>query len=141
MVEKLPVKHMINLAAARYIAVAAEAEASANEWAVVIAIIDDGGHLVLLQRMDGTQLASIDLATQKALSALIYRRPTKAFEDSLLGGRQAVLALPGALPVNGGLPLTYGGDLIGAIGISGVTAEQDAQIAAAGVAALKSLRE
>ncbi len=139
--EKLPVKHMINLAVARCIAAAAEAEASANDWAVVISIVDDGGHLVLLQRMDGTQLASIDLATQKALSALIYRRPTKAFEESLIGGRQAVLALPGALPVNGGLPLYYSGDLIGAIGISGVTAEQDAQIAAAGVAALKSLCE
>ena len=139
--EKLPVKHMINLAVARCIAVAAEAEASANGWAVVISIVDDGGHLVLLQRMDGTQLASIDLATQKALSALIYRRPTKAFEESLIGGRQAVLALPGALPVNGGLPLYYSGDLIGAIGISGVTAEQDAQIATAGVAAFKSLCE
>ena len=139
--EKLPVKHMINLAVARCIAAAAEAEASANDWAVVISIVDDGGHLVLLQRMDGTQLASIDLATQKALSALIYRRPTKAFEESLIGGRQAVLALPGALPVNGGLPLYYSGDLIGAIGISGVTAEQDAQIAAAGVAVLKSLCE
>ena len=78
-VEKLPVKHMINLAVARCIAAAAEAEASANDWAVVISIVDDGGHLVLLQRMDGTQLASIDFATQKALSALIYRRPTKAF--------------------------------------------------------------
>ena len=141
MMEKLPVKHRINLAAARHIAGAAEAEASDNNWAVVIAIIDDGGHLVLLQRMDGTQLASIDFATQKALSSLIYQRPTKAFEDSLLGGRQAVLALPGALPVNGGLPLYYGGDLIGAIGISGVTAEQDAQIAAAGVASLKSMSE
>ncbi len=139
--EKLPVKHMINLAVACCIAAAAEAEARANDWAVVISIVDDGGHLVLLQRMDGTQLASIDLATQKALSALIYRRPTQAFEESLIGGRQAVLALPGALPVNGGLPLYYSGDLIGAIGISGVTAEQDAQIAAAGVAALKSLCE
>ena len=139
--EKLPVKHMINLAVARCIAAAAEAEASANDWAVVISIVDDGGHLVLLQRMDGTQLASIDLATQKALSALIYRRPTKAFEESLIGGRQAVLALPGALSVNGGLPLYCSGDLIGAIGISGVTAEQDAQIAAAGVAAFKSLCE
>ncbi len=139
--EKLPVKHMINLAGARCIAAAAEAEASANDWAVVITIIDDGGHLVLLQRMDGTQLASIDLATQKALSALMYRRPTKAFEESLIGGRQAVLALPGALPVNGGLPLYYAGDLIGAIGVSGVTAEQDAQIAAAGGAAFQSLRE
>ncbi len=132
---------MINLAVARCIAAAAEAEASANGWAVAISIVDDGGHLVLLQRMDGTQLASIDLATQKALSALIYRRPSKAFEESLIGGRQAVLALPGALPVNGGLPLYYSRDLIGAIGISGVTAEQDAQIAAAGVAALKSLCE
>ncbi len=136
MITELPTKPVLTLAAAKEIKVAAQRLAQANGWNVVVAIIDDGGHLLLLERMDGTQLASVDFALKKATSALIYQRPTSAFEAGLLGGRQAVLALPRAIPVPGGQPLYFNGELIGAIGISGVTAEQDDEIAKAGAAVL-----
>jgi len=130
----------LTLEAARKIAAAAEAEARKNNWNVVIAIVDEAGYLVYLQRMDGVQLASIEIAQGKARSAALFRRPTKAFEDQLVGGRQAILALPGAMPFEGGLPIVVDGEVIGAIGVSGVTAQQDGQIAKAGVDALLAAR-
>jgi uncharacterized protein GlcG (DUF336 family) len=136
----LATKKSLNLAAAKRIAAAAEAEAVKNKWNVVIAVLDEGGHLLYLQRADGTQVGSVDVAIAKAQSAVKFKRPTKALEDALAGGRQAILALPGAVPVEGGLPLMVGGDLIGAIGVSGVTSQQDGQIAAAGAAELAKMQ-
>lgn len=131
---------VLTLEAARKVASAAGAEARRNNWNVVIAIVDAGGYLVYLERMDGVQLASIEIAIRKARSAALFRRPTKTFEDQLAGGRQAVLALPGAMPFEGGLPIVADGEVIGAIGVSGVTGQQDGQIARAGVEALAAAR-
>lgn len=135
---QLPVKHILSLAAAKQIAAAAESRAVEQGWPVVIVIVDDAGQLLLLQRLDGTMLASIDIAIKKAVCAVTFKRPTKTFEDALIGGRQAILGLPGAIPINGGLPLYYQNEVIGAIGVSGVTAEEDAQVAAAGAEWLSS---
>lgn len=125
-------KKSLTLAAAKKIAAAAETEAAKNKWNVVIAVVDDGGHLVYLQRMDGTQTGSVDVAIKKARTAQAFKRPTKVFEDAVTGGRNVILALDGALPIEGGLPLSAGGQLIGGIGVSGVTAPQDGIIAKAG---------
>ena len=137
--EQLTSKPVLTLAVARQIAAAAEAEALKNGWNVVIAILDDSASLIYLQRMDGVQLASIDIAVAKAASAVKYRRPTKAFEEALVGGRQAILALPHAMPVEGGLPLNCNGWTVGAIGVSGVQADQDGEIAKAGMSALTGI--
>jgi glc operon protein GlcG len=125
-------KKTLTLEAAKKIAVAAEAEAKKNNWTVVIAIVDDGGHLVYLQRIDGTQTGSIDVAIKKAQTAMSFKRPTKVFEDAVAAGRQVILALPGALPLEGGVPITVGGQIIGAIGVSGAKSTEDGQIAKAG---------
>ncbi len=125
-------KKSLTLAAAKKIAMAAEAEAIKNKWNVVIAVVDDGGHLVYLQRMDGTQTGSVDVAIKKARTAQAFKRPTKVFEDAIAGGRNALLGLDSALPLEGGLPLNAGTQLIGGIGVSGVTAQQDGVIAKAG---------
>jgi glc operon protein GlcG len=127
----------LTLAAAKNIANAAEKHAMANKWNVVIAIMDEGGHLLYLQRMDETQVGSVEVAIRKARSAVLFKRPTKAFEDTLAGGRTAILQLPGAMPVEGGLPIEVEGRVIGAVGVSGVTSQQDAEIAKAGIAALQ----
>ncbi|MHB1233449.1 MAG: GlcG/HbpS family heme-binding protein [Burkholderiales bacterium] len=129
-------KHTFTLEAAQRIADAAEKFARKKGWNVVIAIVDDGGHLIYLARMDGTQIGSIDVAQAKARTALAFKRPTKIWSDALTGGRLPVLGLPGVTPVEGGLPLAVKGEIIGAIGISGVTSEQDGQIAQAGAAVL-----
>ncbi|MDX1980075.1 MAG: heme-binding protein [Bryobacteraceae bacterium] len=136
---QLATKRTLTLEAAKQIAAAAEAEARKNKWNVVIAVVDDGGNLVYLQRMDDTQIGSITVAMEKAGSAVRFRRATKVFEDAVKGGRQAILKLPGALPVEGGIPLTSGGKVIGAIGVSGVQSFEDAQIAQAGVAACEKM--
>ena len=129
-------KHTLTLEAAQRIADAAEKFARKKGWNVVIAIVDDGGHLIYLARMDGTQIGSIDVAQAKARTALAFKRPTKIWSDALTGGRLPVLGLSGVTPVEGGLPLAVKGEIIGAIGISGVTSEQDGQIAQAGAAVL-----
>jgi glc operon protein GlcG len=126
-------KKALTLEAAKKIATAAEAEAQKNKWSVVIAVVDDGGHLIYLQRMDTTQTGSVDVAIRKAQTAMSFKRPTKVFEDAVAGGRNALIALPGALPLEGGVPITAGGQVVGAVGVSGVTAQQDGQIAKAGV--------
>lgn len=134
---ELATKKALTLAAAKEMAAAAEAEARKNNWNVVICIVDEGGHLIYLQRMDETQLASTEIAQGKARTALMYKRPTKAMEDAVAGGRAVVMRLPGALPVEGGLPITVDGRIIGGIGVSGVQSVQDAQIAKAGLAVLE----
>ena len=130
-------KKALTLAAAKKIAAAAEAEAMKNNWRVVIAIVDDGGHLVYLQRIDETQTGSIDVAIQKARGAVAYKRPTKVFEDAVAGGRNVVMTLPHSMPIEGGLPLVVDGKVIGGIGVSGVTAQQDGIVAKAGADALQ----
>jgi glc operon protein GlcG len=128
----LATKKALTLDAAKKIAAAAEAEAIKNNWPVVIAVVDDGGHLLYLQRLDGTQIGSVEVATQKARTAIAFKRPSKAFSDMVAEGRTVMLALPGATPIEGGIPLVADGQIIGAIGVSGVTSAQDGQIAKAG---------
>jgi glc operon protein GlcG len=132
-------KKALSLEVAKKIAAAAEEEAVKNKWSVAIVIVDDGGHLVYLQRIDETQIGSIEVAIQKAKSAVNYKRPTKVFEEAVTGGRNVVLVLPGAIPIEGGLPLTVDSKVIGAIGVSGVTAQQDGQIAKAGMDSLPKI--
>ena len=128
-------KYILDLASAKRIAAAAEQEATDNGWNVVIAIVDDGANLMYLQR-EKVQLGSIDVAIKKAEVALNFRRPTKYWEDMVTNGRQGYLAMPGMLPLEGGLPIIYNNEMIGAIGISGVKSDEDGIIARAGVAAL-----
>lgn len=129
----------IPLAEAKRVLAAAQAEALKNKWEVCIAIVDGGGHLVAFERMDTTQYGSVEVAQEKARTAAGFRRSTKAFQDVVAAGGEGVrmLKLPGALPIEGGLPLIAGGKIVGAIGVSGVTSAQDGQIAAAGAASLK----
>ena len=129
-------KKVLTLDGAKKVAAAAEAEAKKNNWNVVIAVVDDGGNLLYLQRIDGTQTGSIDVAIQKARTAQAFKRPTKVFEDAIAGGRNALIALHGALPLEGGLPIVVGGQLVGAIGVSGVKSTEDGQIAKAGAESL-----
>ena len=136
---ELATKKTLTLSVAKEVAAAAEAHASKNGWNVVIAILSDGGDLLYLERMDGAQTGSIEVAIKKAETAVSYRRPTKVFGSAISNGAMAVLALPGALPFEGGIPLKSGSDLLGAIGVSGVTAQQDGMIAQAGVDALAAI--
>lgn len=129
----LVTKQVLTLAAAKTIAAAAEQEAVRNKWCVVIAVVDDGGHLLLLHRMDNTQLASVEVAFQKSKSAMLFKRPTKVLEDVVTGGRNVMMKLAHIVPVEGGLPLVVDGQIVGAIGVSGVTSPQDGQVAQAGV--------
>ncbi|ARO89041.1 heme-degrading domain-containing protein [Nitrosospira lacus] len=121
---------------AKKIAAVAEAEARRNDWPVVIAIVDDGGHLIYLSRLDHTQFGSIEVAIRKARAAIAFRRPTKVWEEHVADGRMRYLGLPGALPIEGGLPIMVNSQFIGAVGVSGVRSNQDAQIAQAGLDAL-----
>lgn len=129
----------IALDMARRCVAAAEAEAKKNNWNVVITVLDAGGHAVLMQRMDGTQFGSLEVAREKAYSAIAFRRPTKAFGDAVAQGGAGlrILRLPGASPLEGGFPLVLDGRVIGGVGVSGATGEQDSQIAQACVNALK----
>ena len=129
-------KPILTLDDARLIAAAAEAEARANNWNVTIAVVDDGGHLLYLQRSHDTQFGSVETAMMKANAAVAFKRPTKTSEDAVLSGRLIHLALPGVIPADGGLPVLCDGVVIGGIGVSGVRSFQDGQIAQAGVAAL-----
>jgi glc operon protein GlcG len=129
-------KPVLTLENAKRIAAAAEAEAQSNDWRVVIEVVDDGGHLLYLQRGHDTQFGSIETAIRKAHAAVAFQRPTKASEDAVQSGRLIHLALPGVIPAEGGVPLQIDGVVVGGLGISGVRSFQDGQIAAAGVAAL-----
>lgn len=129
-------KPVLTLDDAKRIAMAAEGEARRNEWRVAIAIVDDGGHLLYLQRSHDTQFGSVETAISKAHAAVAFQRPTNASEDAVLSGRLIHLALPGVIPAEGGVPLLRDGQIIGGLGISGVRSFQDGQIAQAGVDAL-----
>jgi uncharacterized protein GlcG (DUF336 family) len=126
-------KKFLTLAAVKRIAAAAEQEAVKNHWNVVITVVDDGANPLFMQRMDNTQLGSVDVALQKARAAVLFKRPTKALEDIVSGGRTVMMSMKNLVPVEGGLPLMDGDCILGAIGVSGVTSAQDAQIARAGV--------
>jgi len=130
-------KKTLTLAEAKKVAAAAEAEAKKNKWAVSIAVVDDGGNLLYMQRLDDAPLSSINISIGKATTAAIFKKPTKALEDSANGGRTALVSLPGVTPLQGGLPVMAGGKVIGAVGVSGVAKEQDEQVAKAGVDIVK----
>jgi len=101
--------------------------------------VDDGGHLVYFERMDGVQTGSIQVAIQKAQTAAAFKRPTRVFEEAVAKGRTALVSLPGGMPFEGGVPITVDGQVIGAVGVSGVTAQQDGMVAQAGVDALPKI--
>ena len=128
----------ITLDQAKKVLAGAEAEAKKNSWNVVISIVDTGGQLVAMQRLDNTQFGSIDVARDKAYSAVAFRRPTKAFQDAVAQGGEnlRILKIGAASPLEGGIPIVLDGKIIGAVGVSGVTSQQDAQIARAGIEAL-----
>ena len=132
---ELPVKKVITLSVAKKIAAAAEAEANRRHLTAVIVVVDDGGHPLLLHRLDNTQVASVEVGIGKARTAAIFRRPSKDFEDQIKEGRIAGLALPGATPLQGGIPIIVDGKVIGAIGVSGESPQEDEDVAKAGAAA------
>ncbi len=129
----------IGIEAARKIMTAAEAEAGTNNWSVVIAIIDSGGHLVMIHRHDNVQLSSIEISQGKAKTALMFKRPSKVLDDAISSGGTGLrfLALKDIVPLEGGIPIVVDGKIVGAIGVSGVLSAQDSQIARAGIDALK----
>ena len=129
----------ISLETAKKVAVPALAEAAKNNWTIAVAIVDPGGNLVYYEKMDNTQLGSAHIAVDKASTAAMFKRPTKAFQDALATGAEnlRVLGLPGVIPAEGGFPLLIDGKIVGAIGVSGMTSAQDAQCAKAGADSLK----
>jgi glc operon protein GlcG len=141
---ELATKKALTLEAAKLLAAAAQAEAKKNGWNMVICVVDDGGHLIYLERMDGTQLGSVQVAQDKARTGVLFKRPSKALEEAVAGGRTVVMKLAGATPVEGGIPILTGtgadAQLIGGIGVSGASSPQDGQVAAAGLAALDGIQ-
>jgi glc operon protein GlcG len=129
----------INLENAKRFAVPALAEAAKNGWTMAVAVVDPGGNLVYFEKMDNTQLGSVEVAIEKARSAALFKRPTKALQDTLAAGAEGlrVLRLSGAVPVEGGVPIVMEGNIVGAIGVSGGTSQQDGQCAKAAVDAIK----
>ena len=132
--DALPTKEVLTLRAARSVADAAEAEALRRGATVVIAVVDDAGHLLVLHRLDDTQVASVEVGIAKARTAAIFRRPSKVFEDQVRNGRISALALPGAAALQGGIPIVHRGRVVGAIGVSGNTPQEDEDIAKVGAA-------
>ncbi|CAN5872399.1 heme-binding protein [soil metagenome] len=128
---------VISLDAAKTIAAASEAEARKRGWTVAIAVVDVSGGLILFHRFDEVQAASLDLAIAKARTSARFKRPTKALSDAIAAGRLALLAADGYLPLEGGVPVIVGGKVVGAVGVSGVTSEQDAVVAQAGADAIR----
>jgi glc operon protein GlcG len=134
---ELPARKMLTLEAARVALAAAEAEAVRNLWRVVIAVVDEGGHALVLARLDGAQWSSVDTAVAKARAAAAWKRPTRLLEESVNKGRFAFLSITqGMAALQGGVPIEVDGAIVGAIGVSGVRAQDDEQVALAGVAAL-----
>jgi uncharacterized protein GlcG (DUF336 family) len=127
----------VGLEQAKKIAAGAVAEAQRNNWRVAVAIVDTHGFLKYYEMMDDTQTASATVAIDKARTAAMFRRPTKMFEDAIAGGRNALLGMSGATPIEGGIPIVDGGKVTGAIGVSGLTSPQDAQVAQAGLDSMK----
>lgn len=136
----LPYGPPISLAVAKTIMAAAEREATANHWPMAIAIVDSTAHLVLFQRADQTQLGSMDVCIAKAMTAVKFRRPTKVFEDAMAAGGSGLRlsTMPGMAALEGGVPIVVNGQIIGAIGVSGMLSTQDAQVAVAGLTAIAS---
>lgn len=133
---ELPTKRVLTLETAKRIAQAAEREANKRGATVVIAVVDEGGHLLFLERLDDTQVASVEVGIGKARTASIFRCPSKEFEDQIRNGRVAALALTGATPLQGGIPIKVDGKVVGAIGVSGNTPQEDEDIAKVGAAAI-----
>jgi glc operon protein GlcG len=129
-------KSVLTVAETTQILAAARAEAEKNQWAVTIAVVDDGGHLLGLVRLDGCAPVGAYIAPEKARTSALGRRESKVYEDMINGGRTAFLSAPLAGSLEGGVPVIVDGQVIGAVGVSGVKADQDAQIARAGAAAL-----
>ena len=127
----------VTLAQAERVMDAARAEAARRSFTMSFAVVDPAGELVSFERMDGTQNGSTEVAHAKARSAARFRRPTKAFSDAVAGGRTAILTLPGAIAIEGGVPIVAGGRVIGALGVSGGSSEEDGQVAAVGLAVLR----
>ncbi|MEO7647085.1 MAG: heme-binding protein [Gemmatimonadaceae bacterium] len=134
----LPYGAPISLDDAKRVAIPAIAEARKNNWNVAVAIVDYSGNLVYYEKMDGTQLGSVNVSIAKARSAALFKRPTKAFQDVVAAGGEGlrVLRLEGAVPLEGGVPIIIAGMIVGAIGVSGVSSQQDGQVAMAGVNAV-----
>jgi glc operon protein GlcG len=130
-------KQSLSLAAARRIVAATEAEARARGVGVVTVVVDDAGHVIQVSRMDAAQVASVEVGIGKARTAAIYRRPSRVFEEQVRNGRVAALALAGATPLQGGVPVLIDGVVVGAVGVSGDTPQVDEDIAIAGVNALR----
>lgn len=135
---QLATKKALTLEVVKRLAAIAEAEALKNKWTMVIAIVDDGGNLMYLEKIDNTQIGSIEVAIQKAKTAISFKRPTKSFEDKVLGGRTVILSMPNVIAIEGGLPLIIDGQYIGAIGVSGGTSDQDGVVAKAVVDAFNA---
>ncbi|MCH2221078.1 MAG: heme-binding protein [Dechloromonas sp.] len=129
-------KKALTLAEARKAVAAATAEAKANNWNVVIAVVDDAGYPLSVDRLDNTQRPSVDIAVGKAKTAALFRRPSAALEDAVNKGRPALLSAEGYIFMQGGVPIVVNGEVIGAVGVSGVRADQDEQIATAGAKAV-----
>jgi glc operon protein GlcG len=135
----LPARRTLTLEAARIALAASEAEAVKNGWRVVIAVVDDGGHPMLLARLDGAQWSSISTAVEKARAATAWKRPTRLLEESVNNGRTAFLSInQGMALLQGGVPIEIEGAVLGAVGVSGVKASDDEIVALAGVNALKT---
>jgi glc operon protein GlcG len=135
--DRPPYGPQVGLDQAKRISAAALGEAQKNKWRVAIAIVDNHGFLVYFEKMDDTQTSGVEIAIEKARTAAMFRRPTKVMEEAINKGRVSALAFPGATPIEGGIPIMVDGRVIGGIGVSGVNADQDAQVAQAGLNALK----
>ena len=138
---ELPVKHVLTLELAKEIVQKAEDEANRRGATVVIAVVDDGGNLILLERLNNTQVASVDVAIGKARTASIFRRPSRVFEEQVKNGRVAAISLPGATPLQGGIPVIVNGEVIGAVGVSGNTPKEDEDIAIIAAAVASSMQD
>lgn len=135
----LPSKKTLSLEAARVALAGAEAEAQRNQWRVVVAVVDDGGHMLVLARLDGAQWSSIETAVEKARAAVAWKRPSRLLEESVNNGRTAFLSIAqGMALLQGGVPIEVDGVIVGAVGVSGVKASDDEAIALAGINALKA---
>ena len=128
---------VLSLEAAKRVIAAAEAEARKQQWTVAIAVVDPSGGLIAFERLEDTQPASLDISIAKARSAARFKRPTKALADAVTGGRVALVGVDGVLALEGGIPITVNGKIVAAIGVSGMSSEQDGVVAKAGVDAVK----
>jgi glc operon protein GlcG len=136
---QIPYGLSVSTESAKTAAAASVAEAQKNRWTMAIAIVDTGGHLVYFEKMQDTQTGSVDVAIEKARTAALFRRPTKVFQDGVAQGGEGLrlLRLTGAIPIDGGVPIIADGKVIGAVGVSGGSGEQDGQVAKAGASAVK----